>query len=440
MEIRFPDNTKSILYIKDIKNLEVNLRYSGFLNLPEDYYTYLVEYFKEENPIIGAYGEFRKLENGNFIKSIIGETAIINAEGGSIVVINLDKSSKYFSTLMNIFKVKGQFNNFFVEFFGNNVLLSRNQSLIELYKKSPSKSDDPVWKNQDMDNSDIIYYSVDKNLIHPFLDFLFVKEGQSRKSFSVSINFQRKNINICTKPVLFTGKEVRSLVPSQIIPSPLIYFDTAQNPEEFFAKIFGELNVKNYRKDLRELFDNQVVVALLSISTNVEPSFIVVLKSKLGKAGKVEKFLLTFSSNVIGEKEWERERKGLYTINYAKNSSYFFMTRGEYVIIFDNKMSLSRYLDVMSKKTFSILDERYGQEIKNFSSKPFVLYINFSDLAERIYKSMLTTMDLDTSQKEDIKTYLKGIKDMGVLLGYGNSRNDCNYFQFTLKSRSKDKK
>jgi len=439
MNINFPGGTKSLLYVRDIKNLESNLQKSGFLKLPPDYRSYIIEYLKEENPSLQAYQEFRNLDAGNFIKSVIGETALLTVRGENIFIIKLDRKSQYFVTLLNIFKVKGQFSSLYVEFINDTVVLSRNASLIDLYRKSSSKIDDAVLKNQNLNDSDVIYYTKGNVVLHPFLDSLFVKES-GEKSFSVAINFQKKDIVLCTRPSLFEYNGIRLLNPGQMVPSTaLIYLDTLRNPQEFFLKVFGDENMREYKNDFKNLFENQTTIAITSLSPEIKPSFLVVVKPKVNKMDEAEKLLFKFFKQVIGEKEWNKKPKGAFTVNVARNSPYCFLSSGGYIAISDDEASLDNSIKVLSKKLLSIWDEKDNQEIKALLSKPFAFYINFSSLANNIYKSMLKKMDLDSSQKDDIKTYMKAMKEMGSLSGYGEIRKDYNYFYFTLKEKSKEK-
>lgn len=439
MEIRYPSGIKFLLYIKDIKNLESNMEESGFLKLPSKYRDYIIEYLKNDYPILKMYQEFRSLDASSFIKSIIGETAFLSVKGESIAIIKLDPKSKYFIKLFNLFKIKGQFNGYHVDFVNNTFILSKNQSLIDLYKKSGTKIEDATLNGQDFVNSDVVYYTTSSTFIHPFLDSLIVRDS-GEKSFSFGLNFKKKTVVLCTKPVLFEYSGIRFIDFGKNIPSTtLVYVDILQNPLELFLKIFGESNLRSYKNDFKNLFEKQISVALFSLSPGIEPSFIVVMKSKPNKSEESERFIFRFFKEVVGEKDWKKKRKGKITINLAKNSTYYFFVSDGYILISDSEFAINSAIDVISKKIFSVWDDTGNREIKTLVSKPFAVFVNFSSLANSIYKSMLEKMDMDSSQKEDINTFMRAIKEMGYLSGYGESRKDHNYFYFTLKVKSKEK-
>lgn len=437
-EIKVPNGTTFLFYVKDIKNLESNMEKSGFLQLPLEYRTYLIDYLKNDYPVLRAYQELRNMEAGNFMTSLIGEAAILNIKGEEVFIINLDKKSKYFVTLLNIFQVKGQFNGHYVEFLDNGIILSRSSSLINLYKKSSSKTDDVVLKNQNITHYDVLYYAKGNTILHPFFDSLLVKDSKE-KSFSVAMNFQKRDIIVCTSPSLFEQSGIRSLEAGQMIPATsLIFLDMLLNPYELFLTVFGEKNLNKYKNDFRNLFENQISVAIPSLSPEIEPSFLVVLKTKREKSKESEKFIFRFFEEVIGEKDWNTKSIGMFKVNYAKKSPYCFLSRDGYILISDSATSLDDTLKVMSKKIFSVWDEKDNQEIRPLTSKPFTLSIDFSSIADSVYKSMLKKMNVDSSQKEALKIYTRAIRKLGSLSGYGESRKDYNYFYFTLQRKGKE--
>lgn len=438
MDINFPEGTKFLLYIRDIRNLEDDLRKSGIFSLPSEHFDFLVEYLSDSQPALEFYRDLKNMDNGAFLKSIIGETVIINVMNDTLVAIRLQKASSYFAKLMEKFNVKGSFNGYYVDFLGDKVLLSRNRSAISFYKDSAGKKpDDPVWNNQvgkDRD-SDILYYKSGDVLFHPWLDAMIAKGGE-RKSFSVSLNIQKKSVSVFSSPRVFNGGVQRVKFPGQTVQSTVLTFaDTQQNIYDVFEQVFGEQTVAGYEKSFRDCFENQTCLALTGFSRDMQPSFLLAARPRNGKSDEAQKIMNDFLTTAGGEKEWSKQAVGGLTVLYGKNTGLYSYTISGLYVLSDSRDAVSASADVFAGKSPSIWDNQANAKLKDLMDKPAAYYVDMADLSDRLYESMLRNLTLTSIQKDDLKVFMKSLRDMGSLVGYAEDKKSYNYFYFVLKGK-----
>lgn len=436
MDFNVPEGTKFLLYIKDVRNLEDNLRRSGILDLPSEYFDYFIDYVKKDQPALEFYKELKNMEDGNFIKSIIGEMMLVNLMNDNLVAIRVQKGSAYFARLMDAFNVKGNFNGYFVDFSGDRVLLCRNRASISFYKNAAGKKpDDPVLNYQiskDKD-PDVLYYKSGDTLIHPWLDSLIAKSG-GKKSISIGLNFQKKSFAVYTSPGIDAGNGRRVKFPGQTIQSTaLVFWDTMQNPYDAFQKVFGNTVVDDYEKSFRENFEDQTSIALTGLSPDITPSFVLATRPKGGKSLEAEKALNGFLTSSLGETNWVKQNINGLTVNYGSSTGFYTYTIAGLFVVSDSREAVSASSDVFAGKVPSVWDNKDNAKLKDLMEKPSAFYVDIADLADSLYRSMLAKMTLNAAQKEDLRTYMNSIKGMGSLVGYSEDKKDYTYFYFVLK-------
>jgi hypothetical protein len=436
MDINLPEGTKFLLYVRDIKNVEDDLRRSGVFNLPSDHFDYLIEYLGDKQPALDFYKDLKSMDDGAFIKSLIGETAILNVMNDTLVAIRLQKTSSYFSRLMDIFNVKGSFNGYYVDFQGDKVLLSRNKAAIAFYKNAAAKrSEDPVLNNQvgkDRE-ADILFYKTGDVLFHPWFDAMISKNGE-KKSFSIALNIQKKSLSIFSSPRVFSGGAQRVRFPGQTVQSTVLTFvDSQQNIYDAFEQVFGKTAVSDYEKSFRENFENQTSFALTGFSPQMEPSFLIAARPKSGKADEAQKTLNEFLNVAVGENEWSKQNIGGLTVLFGKKTGlYSYLISGLYVLS-DSRDAVAASADVFSGKSPSIWDNQANAKLKDLMDKPAAYYIDLADISDKFYNSMLKSLTLTSLQKEDLRIFMRSVKDMGSLVGYAEDKKTYNYYYFVLK-------
>lgn len=438
MDFNLPEGTKFLIYVKDIRNLEDNLRKSGILNLSPDYFDFLVQYLKEEQPALEFYRSLKSMDDGNFIKTLIGELAVVNLMNENLAVLRMQKGSAYFTKLMDTFNIKGSFNGYYVDFSGDQVLLCRNRAVISFYKNAAGKKpDDPVLNYQIAKDRepDILYYRSGDTLIHPWIDSLIAK-GRGKKSLSIGLNFQKKSIAVYSSPGIYSVTGLRTRFPGQTVQSTaLAFIDSAQNPYEFFQKIFGEDALGSYENGFRENFENQTSIALTGFTPDIVPSFLIAARPKGGKSIEAEKTLNAYLTSSLGETNWVKQTVNGLTVKYGNTTGlYSYLIAGLYVVS-DSREAVSASADVFSGKIPSVWENKDNAKLKDLMEKPAAIYLNIADIADGVYKSMLKKMTLTGQQKEDLRIYMDSIKGMGSLVGYSEDKKDYSYFYFVLKGK-----
>jgi hypothetical protein len=104
-------------------------------------------------------------------------------------------------------------------------------------------------------------------------------------------------------------------------------------------------------------------------------------------------------------------------------------------VVSDSREAVSASSDVFAGKAPSVWENKENAKLKDMMEKPSAFYVDVTDLADSIYKSMLNKMTLNASQKEDLKAYINSIRGMGSLVGYSEDKKDFNYFYFVLKGK-----
>lgn len=438
MDFNLPEGTKFLLYIKDVRNLEDNLRKAGILDMPSEYFDFFVEYVKQDQPALQFYKDLKNMEDGNFIKSVIGEMAILNLMNDNLVAIRLQKGSAYFSRLMDVFNVKGSFNGYYVDFSGDKVILCRNKAAISFYKGAAGKkSDDPVLNLQTAKDKDpdILYYKSGDVLVHPWLDSLIASEG-GKKSISIALNFSKKSFSVYTSPALPATAGHRVKFPGQTIQSTaLAFFDMARNPSEAFRKVFGTDAVAPYEKIFKDNFEEQTSIALTSLSPDITPSFVIAARPKGGKSQEAENAFRKFLTEALGESKWSKQNINGLSVNFGGNTGIYMYSIAGLFVVSDSREAVSASSDVFAGKVPSVWENKENAKLKDMMEKPSAFYVDVADLADSIYKSMLNKMTLNSSQKEDLKTYINSIRGMGSLVGYSEDKKDFNYYYFVLKGK-----
>lgn len=439
-DLSFPEGTSFYLYIRDAKNFENNLRKAGLLNLSSEDVDHLIGYAGQKQAVLGFYRELKNLENGNFLKSLTGDVTILQILNEVLIAVSLEKGSSVFSRLMDLFNAKASFNGYYLDFQGDKVLMSRNKATLSFYKTaSGRKSPDPVLNNFVSRDMDLLYYKTGNVLIGSWLD-PFVSgsvQGQTgAKSMSVVLNLGKKTVSLFTAPRLYRNTAARrARFNGQVVRSSVLTFwDSLQNPYEVLRNLFGAKALSRFENDFRKNFENQVSVALVGVSPEIRPSFMLVTKPTGGNFSDAEKTLAAFLRNVLGEKQFVRESVGTLTADRGETTGiYTCMIAGLFVIT-DSRDALASSAAVFAGKSPSVWDVKDNARLRDLTDKPAAVFLDFSGLAESVYASMLKSMTLSASQKEHMKNYTRALGSLGSLVGYGEDHRDFNYFHFALKT------
>jgi hypothetical protein len=160
---------------------------------------------------------------------------------------------------------------------------------------------------------------------------------------------------------------------------------------------------------------------------------LIAARPKAGKADDAQGVLTEFVNTTLGEKEWTKQNVGSLTVQYGKKTGlYSYLISGLYVLS-DSRDAVAASADVFSGKTPSIWDNQVNAKLKDLMEKPAAYYFDLAGLSDSIYNSMMKNLTLTFLQKEDLKIFMKSLKDMGSLVGYAEDKKSYNYFYFVLK-------
>lgn len=439
--LKMPENTVEFLYIKDVVNLEKNLKKAGLLLMRDKSLDYLLDYFEDQYKLLGMYKKFRGLDDGNILKSLIGEMYFVKYMNQYIILVKAKKSSVFFVNALKAAKGGKTFYGYEVDTIKDYLILGKNSTTMSYFKENIDKPlKNAMLRKQLAKNRDIVYYKRDNKIFHPFIDNMFGLPG-STKSFTLGINFEKKSFEIYADPadkskrttVLKRSKNSGIYIPENVI----VFVDTADNPIYFFEKLFGAEGLKFYTREFKQYFRNQTTFALTGFSTSISPSYILTIRAYKSGDFSTGQFFKKFIGEMLDKKSYSK-KIGKDTAYVFEGSGLAYIERNGYFIIADSENTLRQSIQVATGKNPSIwASTKLGSLRKTVEKKYSSFIFDFENFAAQVYSSMQKQVSMNKTQKTDVKDILRSLKKMGVLIGYSEKNDDYIRYYLVLKPLKK---
>jgi hypothetical protein len=433
--IAVPENTVAFLYVRDIVNLEDNLRKNGLMNMDKEYIDYLLHYF-EDRELIGNYRSFRALEGGDIVKSLVGEVCFINIMNDYVILVEARRGSNFFVRAMNAVSARNQVYGYFVDTVGKYIILGKNSATVSYFKRvANTRLKDNVLDEFNERAQDIIYYKTGQTVIHPFADRVLGMSG-NKKRFALGVEFATKSLTLfgapfdsdIKPPFVRRANEYGAYSPSDA----LFFLDTMQNPGIVLSGIFGNPIMMEFITNFRTLFEDQCHFSINGLSREIQPSFVFIAKSRRVDDADARFFFRDFLSKAMGEEKWNNVRLGIYTGFEGDRSKAVYFEHNGYFVVSDNRAGAQKALTTVAGRNPSVWDISATRNLKRVGDKNSAYFINFENLAQSIYTSMLYSIRPDNTKREHLRAFMRPVKDLGNLVGYSEQSKDYTRYFMVL--------
>ena len=191
--------------------------------------------------------------------------------------------------------------------------------------------------------------------------------------------------------------------------------------------------MSDYLSQFEKVFEPHFSFALLDISEELTPSFVLVVKAKDGRNPQARPVLAEFLTEVLGEEEWESVEIGEIPVMSGKLSGLLYYSLGGFTILTDSEERIRESFRTLTGRLPSIWDK---QELDGaFTEKPVSFMLDLTKLSQIVARTIFNNINLRHFKKEDIEPYIEAINKLGVLVGYKEYHQ--GYAQYEVKLISK---
>lgn len=431
--IRVPAGAQYYIYFKDIKNFENGLRSSGMFALSDQYFGYLLDYFRRDHPVLNLYHELRSLDGGSFFRSQVGETALYTLSGETVIALRMEKASALFAGVLSAFQARARFGGYAVHVAEGVVFLSRSE---EILKQSISSgvNTDPALSEFLKKDQDVLFYTIQGGRAFTGLSDYF----SSYAGVAVSVDFSKKSVTAAFDRELLVSSGTRSREIWKMVPAAQVFHcDLRVRPYDVLSAFTGgddNAAMKALEKDFDRAFESQVFITMPELNADrTEPSFMLALRTK--DMVSAEKTIRDFMLNILGEKGFDRAMSGQTMVNKGKESGIYYYLQNGFLFLTDSVRMVKETTSGFSSRTVTVWDAPENAKLRELNARQMAFNLNCGVLAQQLFSTMQRRMpDLKAQDRQDIREFLKALQGMGSIVGYGEVRNSLTVVYLVFKN------
>lgn len=429
-EVKIPAGTETVLYVKNIKTLQEDLKTSGFWTLSEEKLDWLLDYLQKGHPGLAMVRDFRMLDNGDFRRALSGTFVMLELKGGTVFAVQLEKEAAYASKILSLARTRGKLSGFSFEFIGDTVVFSRSPEAIHLYKTSTNTLNDPAFTSQYVQNPDLLYYSRQPNSLTGWMNaFLDLKAGTS---MALSLLFEKRAVLMSLGGNQPVYRYQRTQNCGKAVPAEsLFYCDITSTPAEFFGRFFGKERVSQI-SGFNNAFDPHIGFSVLDYSESKEPTLLFVLKSRGANSVNLWN---GFLKDMVGVTNWDAGKIEGMDVIYNEEVGLWSAAVDDLILVSDHEYGIERSIGALRGRSPSVWDRKENAKIRELGDRPGVYFFSFDSIAGKIGESMRASLDIAERDMEDLLGYVDVIGKWGTMVGYSENRKDYQYFYFMMKNR-----
>ncbi len=431
-----------LLYVRNFKNLRTEFQRSFMKSIDQKYSDYFFDYlFSLDSALYQDIESFSKALNSPIFNILKDEFYIVRTKDGTIFLIEFKdtKGSKLISDLLEIANAKAMKGDYYVAFFDNLIVVSKNKNLSYNFKKLPKKASKQFNEAFTYD-SDIIYSKTGDNLFDKGIDSLLITtpektffSGKEVPQMTFSLSLKTKKLTLFLSPNKrkineYIDKEMANGFPTDL----MIFFHLPLNPFTFFSSIASEEVLKSFEKDFKEGFYNQIAFGYRT--KEEKGDFIISMKMKENFYKNAEYVMQNFVESFTTKdntKNWVIKKYKNYRIFQNQKNEAVFYIREPFVYLSSNIKLVVDLINTLEGKKKTILDAFSVKDFKDLYANNIGAFIfNFESLGTEFFNSL---KDYRQTYSQDVEEYSKWLKTLGYLSGRGVVEKDFDKYEFFIK-------